>query len=93
MRPLKIKRLQCHFRGRKTGLVRTEFFIGRVAHFKFKCATVDYVSMAEPDLIQRFAIEPDALDVLLSFELFSQTVFSVLPLCRLIVMRSKTGLK
>jgi len=34
---------------------------------KFKRATVDDVSMAEPDLIQRFAIEPDALDVFVVF--------------------------
>src|SRR5258707_3157656 len=61
------ERLKRHFRGRKTGWVRTKFCIGRVAHLQFKRATVYDVSMAEPDLIQRLAIEPDALNVFVVF--------------------------
>ncbi len=67
MTRFQIRQLQRDFQGRKTGLVRTQFFIGRVAHLQFQRATVDDVSMAEPDLIQRLAIEPDALNVFVVF--------------------------
>jgi hypothetical protein len=67
MRRYKIREPKRHFRGRKTGRVGTQFFIWCVAHLKFKRATVDDVSMAEPDLIQRLAIESDALNVFVVF--------------------------
>ena len=81
MRRYQISRLKRHFRRRKTGRVRTEFFIGRVAHLQFKRATVDDVSMAEPDLVQRLAIEPDALNVFIVFLNYSGKRF--LRFCRL----------
>lgn len=75
MRRYKIREPKRHFRGRKTGRVRTKILVGCVAHLKVKRATVDDVSMAEPDLIQRLAIESDALNVFVVFGIILTNVF------------------
>src|ERR1035437_7922377 len=63
MRSFEIARVERHDRGRKTGRVRTQFFVGRVAHLKFKRPAIDDVGVAGPELIQRFAVQADAWNV------------------------------
>jgi hypothetical protein len=52
-----------HGGGWQSGRIGAQLFVGSVAHLKFELGAVGDVFMADPDLLMRVTIEPDALDV------------------------------
>jgi hypothetical protein len=60
-----ISRIYGYGRGRQIGWVRTQLCIREIAHLKLKDPAFDDVSVAKPDLMQGFSVEPDRLNVLI----------------------------
>src|SRR5882724_12529604 len=57
MRRLICSRIDRHPGGRKTGRVCAQLFVWRVAHLQFERPAVDYVGVADPDLVDQFRSE------------------------------------